>query len=396
MPTKILLADKLKDGAFSSLQDVEVVTRPDLTAATLPDALEGVKILVVRSTEVTAAAIARAKKLELIVRAGSGVNNIDVAAASARGIFVANCPGKNAVAVAELTMGLILALDRRIADNVADLRAGKWAKGEYSKARGLKGQRLGLVGFGHIAQEVARRALAFDLEVSAYARSLTDKQAKAHGVRRAASLEEIFRESDIVSLHTPATSQTKGMVGEGLLGLMRDGAMLINTSRHQVVDNAALMKAAEAGKLRVGTDVFAAEPEGKAGAFSDPLGALPGVYGTHHIGASTDQAQDEIATCAIDIVRNYLQTGEVMFSVNLAAQPPVAGTVVVRHLDKVGVLAAVLGTLRSAQINVETMENIVFEGGVAACARIQVAQRPSDAVMLELDGLEHVISADLV
>ena len=384
MPTKILLADKLKDGAFSSLQDVEVVNRPELTADSLPDALEGVKILVVRSTEVTAASIARAKKLELIVRAGSGVNNIDVEAASARGIFVANCPGKNAVAVAELAMGLILALDRRIADNVLDLRAGRWAKGEYSKARGLKGQRLGLVGFGNIAQEVARRALAFDLEVSAYARGLTDKVAKAHGVRRAATLEEIFRESDIVSLHVPATSQTKGMVGEGLLGLMRDGAMLINTSRHQVVDNAALTRAIEAKKIRLGTDVFAGEPEGKAGAFTDPLGAMPGVYGTHHIGASTDQSQEEIATCAIDIVRHYLQTGEVMFSVNLAAQPPVAGTVVV------------LGTLRSAEINVETMENIIFEGGVAACARIQVAQRPSDAVIEELDRLEHVISADLV
>ena len=396
MTTKILLADKLKDGAFSSLPDVEVLNRPELTAEALPEALDGVKVLVVRSTKVTAEAIARANKLELIVRAGSGVNNIDVEAASSRGIFVTNCPGKNSVAVAELAMGLILALDRRIPDNVADLRAGRWAKGEYSKAKGLKGQRLGMVGFGNIGKEVARRAQAFDMEVSAYALDLTPAVAKACNVRQVATVEEIFRESDVVSLHIPATSQTKGLVGADLIGLMRQGALLINTSRAQVMDSAAVMAAVEAKKIRVGTDVFAGEPEGKAGAFEDPMGALPGVYGTHHIGASTDQAQDEIATCAIDIVRTYLESGEVKFSVNLARQTAVAGTVVVRHLDKVGVLAAVLGALRSAEINVEAMENIIFEGGVAACARIQVSKRPSEAVMKELEGLEHVISTDLV
>lgn len=396
MPTTILLADKLKDGAFSSLQDVEVIQRPDLTAADLPQALAGVKILVVRSTKVSAEAIAAGKKLELIVRAGSGYNNIDVEAASARGIYVANCPGRNAVAVAELTLGLILSLDRRIADNVSDLRAGVWNKGLYSKSQGLKGQKLGLVGFGNIAQEVARRARSFDIEVSAYARSLTAAQGARHGVRVAGSLEEIFHDSDIVSLHVPATSLTRGMVGAQLLGAMREGAMLINTSRHEVVDNEALTQAVTSGHIRLGTDVFAGEPEGGKGTFADPLGQLPNVYGTHHIGASTNQAQDEIASCAIDIVRNYVETGEVPLAVNVATTPPVRGTLVVRHLDKVGVLAGVLGALRAAQINVETMENIIFEGGVAACARIQLGDRPTEATLQELDALDHVLTVELV
>lgn len=396
MATKILLADKLKDGAFSSLKDVEVLQRPDLTATTLPDALEDVKVLVVRSTKVTAEAIAAAPKLELIVRAGSGYNNIDVKAASARGIYVANCPGRNAVAVAELAMGFMLCLDRRLPDNVADLRAGKWNKAEYSKSQGLKGQKLGLVGFGNIAQEVARRALSFDMEVVAYARSLTDEVAQRHGVTRAANLEQIFHDSDIVSLHVPATSQTKGMVGEQLLTSMREGAMLINTSRHQVIKNEALVAAVEAGHIRLGTDVFAGEPEGKNGTFSDPLGKHPSVYGTHHIGASTTQAQDEIASCAIDVVKTYIQTGEVPLAVNLASAPEVQGTLVVRHLDKVGVLAGVLASLRAAHINVGAMENIQFEGGVAACARIQLSARPSQSTLSELGQLEHVQTVELV
>ncbi len=396
MATQILLADKLKDGAFSSLQDVEVLNRPDLTATTLPDSLGEAKVLVVRSTKVTAEAIAAAPKLELIVRAGSGYNNIDVKAASARGIYVANCPGRNAVAVAELALGLMLSLDRRLPDNVADLRAGKWNKGEYSKSQGLKGQKLGLVGFGNIAQEVARRALSFDMEVVAYARSLTDAVAQRHGVTRAANLEQIFHDSDIVSLHVPATSQTKGMVGAQLLKAMREGAMLINTSRHQVIDNDALMVAVQSGHIRLGTDVFAGEPEGKKGDFTDPLGKHPAVYGTHHIGASTQQAQDEIASCAIDIVKTYIHSGEVPLAVNLASTPVVEGTLVVRHLDKVGVLAGVLSSLRAVDINVGEMDNIQFEGGVAACARIRLSARPSQSTLAELGALEHVQTVELV
>lgn len=398
MPTRVLLADKLKPGAFADLEarGVEIIERPDLTQATLPEALAGIKILVVRSTKVDAAAIEAADDLALIVRAGSGVNNIDVKAASRRGIYVANCPGKNSVAVAELAMGLIVALDRRIADNVADLRAGKWDKAGYSKARGLKGQRLGLVGCGAIAREVAQRARGFEMEVTAFARSLNDATAKRLGVARAPSLEALFEGSDIVSLHVPLTDQTRGLVGADLLDRMPEGAMLINTSRAEIVDDDALRSRAESGRLRVGTDVFAGEPEVKTGAFDDPLGKLPNVYGTHHIGASTQQSQDEIGDAAVEAVRVFVDTGEILNAVNVARTPPVQGTLVVRHQDRVGVLAGLLSTLRGAQINVETMENIVFEGGEAACARIRVGQRPSDDIVAQLATQEYVIAVELI
>jgi D-3-phosphoglycerate dehydrogenase len=292
MTARVLVADKLEEGAFRDLvaRGFEIIERTDLTSENLPAALPGVKVLVVRSTIVTKEAIAAADRLALIVRAGSGTNNIDVAAASARGIYVSNCPGRNSVAVAELTLGLLLAIDRRLPDNVADLRRGKWDKGSYSKAKGLKGRRLGLVGFGAIAQEVARRAQAFELEVQAYARTLSDDVAKRFGVDRSTSLDELFESSDIVSLHVPLSKETRGMIGAALLGRLKRGAVFLNTARAEVVDQVALLEVAKAGKIWVGTDVFAAEPEGKSGDFSDELGRLPNVYGSHHIGASTDQA----------------------------------------------------------------------------------------------------------
>lgn len=398
MATRVLVADKLKPGAFADLaaRGVEIDEQPELTKDTLKDAIGDAEVLVVRSTKVDAAAIEAADRLALIVRAGSGVNNIDVAAASGRGIYVANCPGKNSVAVAELAMGLILSLDRRIADNVADLRAGKWNKAGYSKARGLKGQRLGLVGFGNIAQEVAQRARGFELEVTAYSRSLTEDRAYAHGVARAQSLEQIFENSDIVSLHVPATPDTKGMITAELLDRLPEGAMLINTSRSDVVDDAAVRERASSGRLRVGTDVFVGEPEKKTGTFDDPLGKIDGVYGTHHIGASTTQAQDEIANAAVDVVRTFIDEGHVKNAVNVLERPAVEATVVVRHLDRVGVLAGVLSTIRSAEINVGTMDNILFSGGGAACARIHLGKRPSDEVVDELRKQEHVLAVELI
>jgi D-3-phosphoglycerate dehydrogenase len=398
MTARVLVADKLEEGAFRDLvaRGFEIIERTDLTSENLPAALPGVKVLVVRSTIVTKEAIAAADRLALIVRAGSGTNNIDVAAASARGIYVSNCPGRNSVAVAELTLGLLLAIDRRLPDNVADLRRGKWDKGSYSKAKGLKGRRLGLVGFGAIAQEVARRAQAFELEVQAYARTLSDDVAKRFGVDRSTSLDELFESSDIVSLHVPLSKETRGMIGAALLGRLKRGAVFLNTARAEVVDQVALLEVAKAGKIWVGTDVFAAEPEGKSGDFSDELGRLSNVYGSHHIGASTDQAQHEIAKAAVGHVRAFLERGEVKDSVNILHAPPVQGTLVVRHLDRVGVLAAVLGALRNDDVNVETMENVIFAGGLAACARIKVAQRPQAATIEHLAGLEHVISVELL
>lgn len=398
MVARVLVADALDKEPFVALESagIEVVFRPELTSETLPEAIDGFKILVVRGTKVTSAAINAGKALALIVRAGSGTNNIDVQAASSRGVFVSNCPGKNSAAVAELTLGLMVALDRRIPDNVAEARAGTWSKGKFSKARGLKGRVLGLVGFGSIAREVAQRALGFEMDVRAYARSLTEADAKDSGVRRATSLEQLFREADVVSVHLPLSAETRGLVSRPLLELLKPGAFFINTARAEVVDQAALLELVSAGKIRVATDVFAKEPEGSSGALDDALARHPSVYGTHHIGASTEQAQDAIAAETVRIVRRFVETGEVIAPVNLLLAPEVVGTLVVRHLDRVGVLAAVLSTLRRAEINVETMDNVVFTGGQAACARIRISSWPGDHVLEELRALEHIIHVELV
>jgi D-3-phosphoglycerate dehydrogenase / 2-oxoglutarate reductase len=398
MPTRVLVADQFSGSTFDVLRKmgVEVDLRPDLKAETLPAAIRGARILVVRSLEVSKTAIDAADNLALIVRAGSGTNTIDVKAASGRGVYVSNCPGRNSVAVAELAMGLIAAIDRRIVDNVVELRQGAWNKGTYSKAMGLKGRQLGLVGFGSIGREVAHRARAFGLRVMVYSRSLTDERATESQVVRARSLEEIFASSDIVSLHLPLTSETRGLVSKALLESMKKDAVLINTARAEVVDSEALYALAKSGRIRVGTDVYAKEPEGRAGKFEDPLGVLPNVYGTHHIGASTEQAQTEIALATVQIIRRFLETGEVENAVNILYSPPVQGTLVVRHLDRIGVLASVLSTLKTAEINVETMENVIFAGGTAACARIRVAQRPTDDVIRQVNALENVIHAELI
>ena len=398
MTTHVLIADALEPEAFADVEalGVKIDFRPELTGDALADAITGVKILVVRSTKVTKEIIERADKLALIVRAGSGYNNIDVKGASAQGIFVANCPGRNSIAVAELAMGLILSLDRRIADNVSDLRRGKWNKKVYSKARGLKGQRLGLVGFGAIAQGLAKRALAFEMEVCAYSRSLTEETAIAHGVSRATSLERLFSKCDIVSLHLPLTDKTRGLVTQELLSLMPDAAMLINTARAEIVDSEALLTAVKGGHIRLGTDLFENEPAVKQGDFVDELAALPNVVGTHHIGASTAQAQAAIAAATVQIVHRFIAVGEVLNPVNMSQTRETAGTLVVRHLDHVGVLASVLDRLRRAEINVQAMENLVFDGGAAACARIQLEQWPTKETLAEIAQSEHVIHVEVV
>ncbi|MGE3277551.1 MAG: NAD(P)-dependent oxidoreductase [Vicinamibacterales bacterium] len=387
---KVLIADKFEKSGIDGLKAAgcEVFFEPDAKDEALVQAIAstGAEILVVRSTKVTAAAL-DAGNLSLIVRAGAGVNTIDVAGASARGIYVSNCPGKNAVAVAELAVGLMLALDRRIPDNVAELRAGTWNKKEYSKARGLYGRTLGLIGFGSIGQEVARRARALGMPVVVWSRRFADDtaaraQAVAEfGLEVLGSAAEVVARADVISVHLALTGETRGFVNEALLANARKGAYFVNTARGEVVDYKALAAAVESKGLRVGLDVFAAEPSTATGAFEDPIIGLPGVYGTHHIGASTDQAQEAIAAETVRIVRTFMETGRVPNVVNLARKTPAICRLVVRHRDRPGVLAHVFDALRGAEINVQETENIIFDGAEAAVARINLDGTPAEATL---------------
>jgi len=374
---KVLIADKFEASGVRGLEGIgcEVDYRPGLLEETLVEAVRETQaeVLVVRSTKVTEAAL-DAGRLSLVVRAGAGYNTIDVKAASARGIFVSNCPGKNSVAVAELAFALMLALDRRVPDNVADLRAGKWDKKEYGRARGLYGRTLGLIGLGQIGREMIPRAHAFGLEVVGWSRRLTPESAAALGITFRQTILEVANESDILSIHLALTPDTRGVIGAEVFDVMREGAYFINTSRAEVVDQQALAQAVRARGLRAGLDVFAEEPTAASGEFADEIVRLPGVYGTHHIGASTEQAQEAIAAETVRVIRTFKETGKVPNVVNLSERTPATHLLVVRHRDRPGVLAHVLNEVKAAEINVQEMENVVFEGAEAAIARIGLDQ----------------------
>lgn len=372
----VLIADKFQQSGVAILKELgcQVISNPDCTAAELPQLIAERQpdVLIVRSTKVTAAAIQAGKNLRLIVRAGAGVDSIDVAEASRQGIYVANCPGKNAVAVAELAWGLILACDRRIADQTQDLRAGQWKKGEYSKARGLKGRRLGIVGTGQIGLEIAARGKAFEMEVNAWSRSLTPEKAEALGLGFCPSLVDLVRTSDVISINVASTPETDHLINEEVIAAIRPGTIFINTSRGSVVDQTALVAAMKQMGIRVGLDVYENEPGGSSATFQAEICHVPGFVGTHHVGASTDQAQDAIADETVKIVRQFLKNGEVLNCVNLAVKTPATSLVTVRHKNRPGVLAHIFEIVGAASINVEEMENIIYEGAEAACARIQL------------------------
>ena len=397
---KVLIADKFERVGIDGLKELgcTVISQPDLSADALPAALKehDPNILIVRSTKVTADALKAGASLGLVIRAGAGIDTIDVNAASDLGIFVSNCPGKNSVAVAELVMGLLLSCDRRIPDQTADLRAGKWNKAEYSKARGLHGRTLGIVGLGQIGREIATRAKAFGMHVAAWSRNLTHEEADRLGLRYCQTPLEVARISDAVSINVAANPETKHLVNAEFLAAMKPGAYLINTARGSIVDEAPLCAALKERGLRAGLAVYQNEPAGGAAAWDGALARQPGVYGTHHIGASTDQAQVAIAHETIRIVQEFLQDGTVPNCVNRLAKSAATHILAVRHRNRPGVLADVFRILADRAINVEEVENIIYHGAHATLARIHLDGGPgADALEAVRRANENIISVEL-
>ena len=417
---RVLIADKFEQTGLEALKalGLDVIYQPELKEATLAEALEATQadVLVVRSTRVSDA-ILDMGNLSLVVRAGAGFDTIDARCASRRGIYVSNCPCKNAVAVAELTFGLILSLDRRIPDNVADLRAGVWNKKEYAKSRGLLGRTLGILGFGSIGQEVARRAQAFGMHLAIWSelriemghdglpadlpqvvrlRPVTADVAEPK-VTVYPTPGDVAANCDILSVHLALNEKTRGLVNADVFDRLKPGAYFVNTARGEVVDYKALEAAVKAKELRVALDVYAKEPAMPEGGFVDALVGMPGVYGTHHIGASTEQAQQAIATETVRIIETYLRTGRVPNVVNLSRKTPATHVLVIRHQDRPGVLAHVFDRLREAGINVEETENIIFADAEAAVARIGViGEPPADVVAAIESGNPHVLDVHVV
>lgn len=397
---KVLIADKFEKVGIDGLKELgcAVVSQPDVKAEELPAAIRATDphILIVRGKKVSADALKAGTALTLVIRAGAGIDTIDVDTASSLGVFVSNCPGKNSIAVAELVMGLLLSCDRRIPDQVTDLRAGTWNKGEYSKARGLHGRTLGIVGLGQIGREIAARARAFGMRVVGWSRSLTHEEADQLGITYAQTPLEVARVSDAVSVNVAANAETRQLVNAEFLAAMRPGAYLINTSRGSVVDEAALEQAVREKKIRAGLDVFADEPAGNTGHFTNAIARAPGVYGTHHVGASTDQAQVAIAHEVIRIVQTFQNTGEVPNVVNRLARSSATHVLSIRHRNRPGVLAHVFGVLAGGAINVEEVENIIYHGAQATLARIHLDGVPDGAAVERIrTGNQDIISVEL-
>ncbi|MDP7007993.1 MAG: NAD(P)-dependent oxidoreductase [Phycisphaerales bacterium] len=393
----VLLADSFSETGIETLKAMgcHVISDPSLKDDMLVEAITSCNpsIVIVRSTKVTEEMMRAAPSLGVIIRAGAGYDTIDVRAASSLGIFVANCPGKNSIAVAELAWSLILSCDRRVPDQVRDLRDGKWRKKEYAKASGLCGRTIGIVGLGGIGIETAKRALAFGMNVVAWSRSLTEEKASDLGIGWCESLNNLARMSDVVSVHVAATPETEKLIDESFLNSMKHGATFVNTSRGKVVDEVALQQAVENKNLRVGLDVFVDEPTTGDAEFSPAIISCDGVYGTHHVGASTKQAQEAIADEAIRIVQYYISDGVVQNCVNRAASTSAKAMLCVRHRNKPGVLAHVFEVLSQDSVNVEEMENVIYQGEEAACARIQLSASLSEDSMQAILQNPHVLSA---
>ena len=309
--TKHESADKFEKAGLEKLRGLgcQVTLDADLSGDSLGEAVResNCNVLVVRSTKVAPDILEAGKSLELVIRAGAGYDTIDTAAAKERNIRVCNCPGKNSVAVAELALGLMLALDRRIVDNTVDLRSGVWAKKEYSKARGLKGRTLGVVGLGRIGYEIARRAAAFDMKLI-YSDVIDYQEIEQELGIRKVPLETLLGEADFITLHVPGGERTKHMISTKQFAMMKPTAFVINCSRGGVIDEKALAEAVEQGRIAgAGLDVYEIEPKATDNVFGDPVVKTSRVYGTHHIGASTEQAQLAVADEVVRIIDEKLK-----------------------------------------------------------------------------------------
>jgi D-3-phosphoglycerate dehydrogenase len=395
---RLLIADSIDPQPLEELRllGVEIVSNPSLTRETLPAALAGVGILVVRRTEVTKEALHGARELNLIVRAGSGTGNVDVEAASERGIYVANCPNKNAPAVAELVMGLAVALDRRILEADATMRAGRWERGRFGSEHGLLGRHLGVAGLGATGREVLARARAFGMRAHVMSRAMTAQKAQRLDVGFAPTLEHLASVSDVFTVHLPLTPSSRGVVSRSVLSALPDDAIVINTSHAALFDLDALVELAPKKRLRVAMDVHPNEPREPSARFESKLAGLPNFLLTPHIGGATKQAQRAIAEEVTRVVRCFLTEEDVPNVVNVCATSPARFVVVLRQLDKVGALANTLAVLKRHGINIEEISNTVFDGAKATCTKLRVSGRPSDACLKEIAAFGETLHVDII
>jgi D-3-phosphoglycerate dehydrogenase len=315
---RVLISDKLESPGLELLRQagIELDERHGLTGAALQEALRGADGMIVRSgTRITADLLENPGRLRAIVRAGVGVDNIDVAAATRKGIVVMNTPGGNTFSTAEHTMTLLLSLSRQIPAADASVRQGKWEKNKFIGCQ-LAGKTIGIIGLGRIGREVARRAAAFDMKVVGYDPFLAPDKAGQLGIEALSGLDELLPRCDFLTVHTPLTDETRDLIGARQLALLKPGARILNCARGGIINEQALIEALQSGRLAgAALDVFVQEPPPA----DHPLLKLPNVVITPHLGAATLEAQVSVAKEAAQLLVDFLTRGVVQFAVNMAA-----------------------------------------------------------------------------
>ena len=313
---KVLVTEKLSEAGLELLRkDFQVDERVELAREGLAAEIAPYDALIVRSqTQVTAEIVEAGQNLKVIARAGIGLDNVDVEAATRRGVMVVNAPQSNIVSAAEHTIALLLAQARNIPLANASLKAGAWERSKFQGVE-LQGKTLGVVGIGRVGGLVATRAAAFGMRVIAFDPYVPKERAKEMGVELMPTLEALLVQADFITIHLPRTPDTEGLIGERELSLVKEGARLVNTARGGIVDEAALAKALEDGRLAgASLDVFTAEPTTES-----PLFGLDQVVVTPHLGASTTEAQDKAGTTVAEMVRLALNGEFVPYAVNVSA-----------------------------------------------------------------------------
>ena len=346
---RVLIREPIAEAGVSLLRErFDVDVEPD---GELAEQIADYDAIIIRSaTKLTADLIERADRLKVIGRAGVGVDNVDLAAASKRGIVVANAPQSTVISAAEHTLGLLLALTRQIPQAHGALKEGRWDRSSFPGTE-LADKTLGLIGFGRIGQQVARRAHGFEMHVHAHDPYVAPERFRELGVERSASLDDLLAVADFVSVHATLTADTRGLIGAKEIVKMRDGVRIVNVARGELVDEEALLEGLRSGKVAgAALDVFAEEP------YSGALLELPNVVVTPHLAASTQEAQDRAGVIVAEQVAAALEGGLVTNALNV----PSVGAEDLEALGPFIPLAADLGAL-AIELAGGTAERLDFQ-----------------------------------
>ncbi len=390
---RVLICDKLEAAGLDLLKQagLEVDNRPGLTGAALLEALQAADGVIVRSgTRITAELLDQPGKLRAIARAGVGVDNIDVAAATRKGIVVMNTPGGNTVSAAEHTIALLLAMARHIPAADATMKAGKWDRGKFVGTQ-VAGKILGVIGLGRIGREVARRAAGLDMKVIGFDPFLSPDRAAQLGIEAVAGLDQLLPLCDFITVHVPLTDNTKAMLGAKEFALLKPGCRLLDVARGGVIDETALAEALKAGTVAgAAIDVFSAEPPPA----DLPLLKAPDAVLTPHLGASTIEAQENVAREAAQLLIDYLTKGLVQFAVNMAAVDKAELQEVRHYVD----LARRLGMLQGQLAEGPVRKAVLTYRGEVARRGTKLITAAFVAGLLEgrLDEPVNIVNAELL